>query len=341
MFNDSFILFDNDSSSERANKIMNKPPIELQRRYKTEYKDKSIFASNARLLQSIWREENKIPLERTYGNFLSHEQAYVQDLNFLSPNIRDIVKKEIEVNVTRKGKDVKVMKKDRLYENLLSSQPLAFNLFGELVTPDYELANKVFKKLFPDKITKVTSIDFEISTCRGDLNYTGDHSAFDVFITYDGIKGKGFIGIEVKYAETLLDIPAKFKERYREVAIQSGKFTDEGIIELCKMPKSLEQIWRDHLLSLSMIPPVNKDYDEGFFIFLYPKENQECVNALTRYRNYLNSTSSDETGIHQITMEEFVAAIKSETSEQWVKDFEDRYLSFEKIEILSKRLEIL
>ncbi len=320
---------------------MKKPPIELQRKYKTDYKDKSIFASNARLLQSIWREENNILLERTYGNFLSHEQAYDQELNFLTPKIKAIVKKEIEENVTRKGKDVKVMKKDRLYENLLSSQPLAFNLFGELITPEYELAKRIFKKLFPDKIKKVTSIDFEISTCRGDLNYTGDHSAFDVFITYEGIRGKGFIGIEVKYAETLLDIPAKFKERYRDVAIQSGKFTDEGITELCKMPKSLEQIWRDHLLSLSMIPPVNKDYDEGFFIFLYPKENQECVNALTRYRNYLNSTSSDETGIHQITMEEFVAAIKSETSEQWVKDFEDRYLSFEKIEILSKRLEIL
>ncbi|MBS1515333.1 MAG: hypothetical protein JSS63_09890 [Bacteroidetes bacterium] len=319
---------------------MKKPPIELQRKYKTEYKDKSIFASNARLLQSIWREENNIQLERTYGNFLSSEQAYTQELNFLTPKIKEIVKKEIEENVTRKGKDVKVMKKDRLYENLLSSQPLAFNLFGELVMPDYELAHRVFKKLFPDKIKKVTSINFEISTCRGDLNYTGDHSAFDVFITYDGIKGKGFIGIEVKYAETLLDIPARFKERYKEVAIQSGKFTEEGINELCKMPKSLEQIWRDHLLSLSMIPPVNIDYDEGFFVFLYPKKNQECVNALTRYRNYLNSTSSEETGIHQITMEDFVAAIKSETSEQWVIDFEDRYLNFEKIEAPSKKLPI-
>lgn len=107
------------------------------------------------------------------------------------------------------------------------------------------------------------------------------------------------------------------------------------------MPKSLEQIWRDHLLSLSMIPPVNKDYDEGFFIFIYPKDNQECVNALSRYRICLNSTSSDETGLHQITMEDFVAAIKSGTPEQWVRDFEDRYLNFNKIETLSKNLQIL
>jgi len=320
---------------------MKKPPIELQRKHKTEYNDKSVFASNARLLQSIWRQENNIPLERTYGNFLSPEQAYIQELNFLTPHIRGIVKKEIEGNSNRTGKDNKMIKRDRMYENLLSSQPLAFNLFGELITPDYELADKVFKKIFPDKIKKVTSIDFEISTCRGDVNYTGDHSAFDVFITYDGIKGKGFIGIEVKYAETLLDIPARFKERYKEVAIQSGKFSEDGIIELCKMPKSLEQIWRDHLLSLSMIPPVNKDFDEGFFIFLFPKDNQECVNALSRYRKYLNSTSSEETGIHQITIEDFVEAIKSETSEQWIIVFEDRYLNFEKIDALSKKLTIL
>lgn len=316
------------------------PPIELQRKYKTDYKDKSIFASNARLLQSIWREEKNIPMMKTYGNFLSHEQAYIQELNFLTPKIREIVKKQIEDNLIRKGKDVKVIKKDRLYENLLSSQPLAFNLFGELITPDYKLADKVLKKIFPDKIKKVTSIDFEISTCRGDLNYTGDHSAFDVFVTYDGIKGNGFIGIEVKYAETLLDVPAKFKERYRQVAVQSGKFTVEGITELCKMPKSLEQIWRDHLLSVSMVPPINKDFDEGFFIFLYPKDNLECIKALTRYCNFLKSSSSDHSGIYQLTIEDFVAAIKTETSEEWIRDFEDRYLSFEKIEKISKNLTI-
>ena len=106
------------------------------------------------------------------------------------------------------------------------------------------------------------------------------------------------------------------------------------------MPKSLEQIWRDHLLSLSMIPPLNKDFYEGFFVFLYPQDNQECVNALSRYSKYLTTASSEETGIHQITIEDFVATIKSETSEQWVMDFEDRYLNFEKIEALSKKLPI-
>lgn len=317
---------------------MKKPSIELQQKYFTNYPDKSIFFSNARLLQSIWREENHIPLKCKYGNYLDIEQAYSQELNFLTPKIREIVKNEVELNRNRKGKDKKVISKKRLYENLLSSQPLAFNLFAELITNDFELANIVLKQIFPNRILNITSIEFEVSTCRGDIKYTGDHSAFDVFIRYKGLKGNGFIGIEVKYSEHLLDNPASFKETYKRVAIQSGKFTEKGIAELCGMPKSLEQIWRDHLLSLSLLPPINTDFEEGLFVFLYPKDNQECANAFKRYTNYLKSPI--ESGIESLYMEDFISILKQESSEKWISDFEDRYLRFEKIYEVAKQFRI-
>ncbi len=313
---------------------MNKPPIEIRKKYKTSYSDRSDFASRARLLQSVWREEHGITLKRTWGNFLSLKQAYCKEHNFLTQKIKDEVRKEVDANENSFGKDKKVIKTDRLYENLLASQPLAFNLFAELITPGYKIANKVFKKIFGDVIHNITSIKFEISPGRGENKYIGDRSAFDVFIQYAGKKGKGFIGIEIKYAETLLDEPAKSKERYIEVAKDSGKFTDEGIDQLCKMPMSLEQIWRDHLLSLSMIPPVNNDFDEGFFVYLFPKGNEECEKALGHYFKFLESENQYESGLHILYMENFVEAIKSETNEKWVLDFEDRYLKFDKIEKL-------
>ncbi len=192
---------------------------ELKTYYHTDkYIDRSLFAAKARLLQSIWRGENNIPYLPELGNYLNDEYAYTLESNFLTPKIREYVKNELNANDKRFGKDKKVIKKDRLYENLLASQPLAFNLFVELITPDFALATKVFKEIFGNMIQKITSIDFEISPGRKDEKYIGDRSAFDVFIKYDGIKGKGFMGIEVKYSETLKDEPASFKNRYKEVA---------------------------------------------------------------------------------------------------------------------------
>ena len=142
---------------------MTRPTKILRKKYNTDYADKSVFAANARLLQSIWREENNIPLKRTYGNFLGLKQAYCEEHNFLSRNIKDEVKKEVESNEFRKGEDRKVIKTNRLYENLLASQPLAFNLFAELISPGYQLANRVLKSVFGDRILNITSIEFEIS----------------------------------------------------------------------------------------------------------------------------------------------------------------------------------
>lgn len=313
---------------------MQKPSKSTRQKYFTDYSDKSDFASNARLLQSYWRENSNIKLERTYGNFLSVDQAYCQQLNFLTDKIRETVKKEIKENEKRKGKEKKVIKVDRLYENLLASQPLAFNLFAELITDDLKLANEVFRSIFSEKVQSISSIEFEISPGRGDLKYTGDRSAFDVFITYTGKSGKGFIGIEIKYAETLLDKPASFKDRYRAVSELSSKFTNEGIQELCPMPVSLEQIWRDHLLSLSMLPPVNNDYQEGFFVYLFPDGNLECHKALEKYYKTLKSNDPFENGLHIVTMEKLIATLKSFSEDKWIRDFEDRYLGFEKIENL-------
>ncbi len=308
---------------------------EIKKQFNTDYRDKSVFAENARLLQSIWRIEKGFPLnsKRGYGNFLGVEQAYFHEANFLTPTIKTFVKKEIEKNENRKGLDKKLIRKDRLYENLLASQSLAFNLFSELITSDFQLVNRIFRKIFKDREFDIISIDFEISPGRGNNKYTGDKSAFDVFIKFKGGKGKGFIGIGIKYTETLLDLPARYKERYKEVALLSEKFSNEGIERLATMPISLEQIWRDHLLALSMLPPINNDYDEGFFVYLYPKDNTECQIAIDKYLGLLKSENNSDSSFEVITMEKLVNEIKTETNNaQWILDFEDRYLSFNKIE---------
>ncbi len=74
-----------------------------------------------------------------------------------------------------------------------------------------------------------------------DIAYTGDWSALDVYVEYlNSSDEKGFVGIEVKYHENLNDDPAKYKERYAEVAAIMGCFKSDCLDILKRSP--LEQI---------------------------------------------------------------------------------------------------
>jgi len=155
------------------------------------------FSAYARLLQSKWRHKQGFPKGKL-GNFLDIEYAKATKANFLTDNIRQLVTQEI-ANAKKTGG---LISEPRIWDNLLSSQPLCFNLFGELHF-DLNLATKYFQKLFPNRLDMVTAVKFEYSPGRGDKKYLGDHSAFDVFVEYAKGNKKGFIGIEVKYAESL------------------------------------------------------------------------------------------------------------------------------------------
>ena len=112
----------------------------------------------------------------------------------------------------------------RIFNDLLSSQPLCFNLFAELAE-DLALATRVFHRLLPGRVAEVNAIEFEWSPGRGDPKYTADNSAFDVFVRFATPTGRdGFVGIEVKYHESLNDKAAKLRPRYFEVADAMGIF---------------------------------------------------------------------------------------------------------------------
>jgi len=304
-----------------------KPDKELRKKYETDYYDKTDFASNARLLQSIWRTEKKYDFEK-YGNFLTLDFAKEKGANFLTNGIFEIVKYEVE----NKHIDRKVIQEPRIWNNLLSSQPLAFNLFGELKI-NKELATTIFKKLYPERdLKRVTAIEFEYSPGRKNPKYTNDSSAFDVFIEYETEKEKkGFFGIEVKYAEDLNDEPSTHKDTYETISFASGIFEMSNINRLKEKP--IQQIWRDHLLTLSLFI-TNNDYEIGDFIYLYPSENLSCKSGIEKYKSTFKE--SIETYLRPLTIEKLVETIKIHCSDKWIIDFENRYLKFEKIENASR-----
>jgi hypothetical protein len=177
------------------------------------------FQKRARLMQALWREEQKLAVGehdgKPLGSRLAMPDAKTTLANFLTDTIRDVVRREV---LDPKNSAGKLYGQPRIFNDLLSSQPLCFNLFGEL-QQDLALATRAMRRLTNERIDSVTSIGFEHSPGRGDTKYTGDRSAFDVFIDYRTRDGhRGFVGVEVKYHESLSDAPAPHRERYDVVA---------------------------------------------------------------------------------------------------------------------------
>ena len=305
---------------------MPRRPEEILRRHHAWEKetDRYDFQWQMRLLQSIWRSaqgmEPGMYRGKLRGARLSMPYAKETLNNYMTPNIKEVVRQEVENPKRSKGK---LYARPRIYDNLLSSQPLCFNLFAEL-TLQLELATLVFRELTSGRMARVTAIDFEYSPGRGDARYTGDRSAFDVYIQYDTpTAGKGFVGIEVKYHEHLDDPVAEHRCRYDEVASHMGCFRATSLSKLQRRP--LQQIWRDHLL-VGAHQWVD-GYDDAFFAFLYPHRNKACVQAISEYRACLNNNHS----FCEWTLESLITVLERHSKDPWIRQFRARYIDFSRL----------
>lgn len=110
--------------------------------------------------------------------------------NFLTPEIAQIAIQACKNHNPKSG----IIEEKRLFNNLLSSQPLAFNFFG-LLKLNPKMALNFVQAINPS-ITEVKDIMFEYAP-----DSSNDNSAFDVaFFVSSGLK-KGFIGLECKYTD--------------------------------------------------------------------------------------------------------------------------------------------
>jgi hypothetical protein len=291
----------------------------------------NLFQRRARLLQSMWREAQGYGMgvhkgrhgERPLGSRLSESSADRLD-NYLTETIRSVVDREVRDPEQSKGK---LYARPRIFDDLLSSQPLCFNLFAEL-QQDLPLATAVFQDLTEPcshPVGVVEAIDFEYSPGRGDPNYTDDNSAFDVYVRFQTPKGgSGFIGIEVKYHEDLSGKAARLRPRYEQVAHLMGCFDEAHLPELQRAP--LQQVWRDHLLAGAH--RLRHEFADGFFAILYPEGNRACAKVVHRYRECLSSGDT----FAEWTLERFTSVVACHTDAEWLGLFRDRYLDYTRLD---------
>lgn len=274
------------------------------------------WQAELRLRQARWREHLGQPAGLAGGRLLgSRLPAGDTTNNFLTAAVGRAV-------AVAKAQPGALVSAPRIYDNMLSSQPLTFNLFAELQA-DLQLASVICRGLWPDLLDTVEEIRFEWSPGRGDARFLGNRSAFDVAIFgHDPAGLPTFVGIEAKYHDDLTQDPgAASNPRYSEVAAQAGVFRDPDADALRALP--LRQVWFDHLLALSMIGDEAEKVSQTRFVLLAPAVNAAVISADAAYRTHLRDALTYE----RRTLEEVVAVVASATDAAWIDDFSSRYLA--------------
>lgn len=313
-----------------------------------EYKGDSRFVAECRRLQSIYRYEigeeihpytDRYGNVHYYGNYISNGENPKEGCwkNFLTEHAFNHAKDRVEHK-----ENYETIESDRLFNNLLSSQPMAFNLFcplRQMREKSPETATKVIKAALPNyPIHKVTEVALEFIPANHE-KLTGDKSAMDAIIRFEDEHGKkGFIAIETKYSENLgtnvaYDRDDNGKNIPRAKSIEAVKelkcFNADEEQSIIKGDTPLTQIYRNFLLSEMY---GHKEGLLSYSIILAPQKHPTTKKELESLTNVLCNEYKDK--IKQVYLEDFVNAIINNSPTEYRVVFErfyDRYLNFEKL----------
>lgn len=291
------------------------------------------FAKKCRLLQS-WYRYNILKEECGYGPTKSSSVTYGNMLkdgiltgsNFLTPETFEYAKH-------RKNTELlgETIEEYRLFNNMLGSQPMCFNLFYPLkrhFERDYLSATRVIASCFPIlSISKVLGIEIEYFPYPQD-EYLNDRTAFDAIILFNNNDGKRCVlAVETKYVEKLGSNVSSNKQQQIELVRSSKRFNERGN---SSAQTGYSQIGRNYLLALKYAEVNN--FSEVYAVVLSPRENSS-VPEIEQFKENLNDNYKDT--IFQCWLEDYVTTLKETVPislHSWVAEFEKRYLDFTPIQ---------
>jgi hypothetical protein len=195
---------------------------------------------------------------------------------------------------------------ERLATNLLSSMPLTFNLLAPW-GHSLERASSYLIELLPAFTGSARQLLFEHSPGRGNLKFTGDHTAFDALIRYSDCHGRhGFVAFEIKYSESMREPMPELKPRHAELSDASGLFTDFAAAALRTNP--LQQLWREHLLAQCMVD--TGLFDEGYLVVIAPALNFHVQDAAQAYQAHLREPEDGKVRFVDLVLEDVIDVIR-------------------------------
>lgn len=254
----------------------------------------------------------------SYGNYLASEAAERGD-NFLTDHIWEVVQDRI-------GQGGGVERYRCLY-NLLSSQPMCFNLFGQFVGRP-QIATPLFSALLPDVVGEVEDVRIEWAP-EPKGRYLDDATSFDAFVEVrrasDG--ARGFLAIETKLTEPFSQkwYDIEHRPAYgRLMSRTDGPWVAEA--EQQVTDPRWNQLWRNHMLAISLVEDEECPYEFGVPIVVHHPLDARGVEAIIGYRELLQDPLSVRCFDLRQIVDRWRSLIVTEEDRQWVDRFDVRYL---------------
>ena len=286
------------------------------------------FRRRTRLEQARWREAHGHPIGtqpyrplagkaiRLVGSRIPLDYGMETGANMVTPGALAAARHRTSFVEREQSFD-----HQRLWADLLSSEAMAFNLFGDLAA-DLAAADKAAHTLSPDAKGMVSELRFAHSPGRMDPQYLGSLRAFDAAFVLDAGRGKrGILAVNVRYHEKAKgEIPKPQNwRRYSEVAGRAGIF-QPGAVESLRGRTDLCVMWLEHLLLLSMLQHPTDGWSWGRYLVIYPQGNVDQADMVTRYRQYL----VDDSTFGAMTLEGLLDS--GALPRQTIKVLRERYL---------------
>jgi hypothetical protein len=279
-----------------------------------QYKHDDAFKAAARLHQSRFRA-NVLQVDWIdYGNRLRDSDAKAL-LNYYDRlNVRKVLRNRYRSYSKTRDSD------------MLRSEHIPFNIFAPLCSNDL-LAKRIVELAFGVECEVPFCIKFEFAPERE--THLNDATAFDTFINFRNRRGhKIGIGIEVKYTEREYSIGKTEKSnvensqsRYWQVTRKSQAFLNPADSSLST--DTVRQIWRNHLLGLSMCQ--RSELDDFISITIFPKGNRHFQKAISQYQSLLVDPLREK--VFGCTLEEYIEAIDGDDEIlRWKRYLFDRYV---------------
>ena len=236
---------------------------------------------------------------------------------------------------SRLGSSGGILAEDRLRRNLLSSQPLCFNLFGYLSQLSNGDALLPWVRNYVPEATGIARVLLEYAPSAGELGSEPlARSAFDAFIEYGLPGGRlGFIGIETKYHEDLakgLPLPKPESRPTKfESATLEGCWLDGAGDALMGDRKNL-QFWYNQLLAQRTHRLVGggNTYSRHRQVVVASRVDSSARAVVDSIRGQLDGDHQDT--ISFCSIEDVIAAVDGQ--DQWKSRMIERYTDFAPIQ---------
>jgi hypothetical protein len=275
------------------------------------------FRRRLRVHQARWREANGHPIGtqpiepkpgkrvRPVGSRLPLDYARETGANFVTPGALAAVTARTSVVEPHQSFD-----HQRLWADLLWSQALAFNLFGDL-SRDAAAADRAVHAWWPDAPGTVSDVRFAHSPGRFDPSFLNSLRAFAAAFELDlGDGTLGIVAVDVKYHEWAKPETPKPQNlaRYLEVAERSGVFR-AGALDAVTGRSPLAVMWLEHLLLLSMLQHASGRWTWGRYVVVHPAGNSDIAGLCGRYADLL----ADQSTFASMTLEDALGPLPRKT----------------------------